>query len=177
MSSEKWTLIKERCEGARYFERGEVVEIPQKRPRAKELGTIAVVSAGTSDGKVAEEAAVVSRFLGARVTRYTDVGVAGLSRLLEVVDDIGKADVVIAIAGMEGALPSVLSGLISSPIISVPTSVGYGVGLGGFVALQSMLASCSPGLVVVNIDNGFGAAVSAMRMLRLKSDSNRELEP
>ncbi|WP_395743746.1 nickel pincer cofactor biosynthesis protein LarB [Prosthecobacter sp.] len=129
--------------------------------------TVAVVCAGTSDLPVAEEAAQTLEFAGARVSRFTDVGVAGLHRLMARLDDLRGASVVIAIAGMEGALPSVLGGLVAAPVIAVPTSVGYGANLGGISALLGMLNSCASGLTVVNIDNGFGAAVAALRVLNL----------
>jgi len=134
------------------------------RPRCS---AIAVVCAGTSDLATAEEAALVAEFLGAPVIRISDVGVAGLHRLLARLDDIRKADVVIAVAGMEAALPSVLGGLIDRPLIAVPTSVGYGVSVDGLVALAAMLSSCAPGITVVNIDNGVGAAVAAVKIARL----------
>lgn len=136
------------------------------RPRAKWHGTVAVVAAGTSDVPVAKEAARTLLYYGVTVREVTDVGVAGLWRLLERLDDIRKADVVIAVAGMEGALPTVLGGLISSPLIAVPTSVGYGVAANGMTALHTMLSSCSSGLTVTNIDNGYGAACAAVRILR-----------
>ena len=122
---------------------------------------------GTSDLPVAEEAALVAEFLGAPVTRISDVGVAGLHRLLARLDDIRACDVVIAVAGMEAALPSVLGGLLDRPLIAVPTSVGYGVSIDGLVALGAMLASCAPGITAVNIDNGVGAAVAAVKIARL----------
>lgn len=130
---------------------------------------IAIVCAGTSDLPVAEEAALVCEYLGAPVTRIHDVGVAGLHRLLARVADIRAASVVIAVAGMEAALPSVLGGLIDCPLIAVPTSVGYGVSVDGLVALAAMLSSCAPGITVVNIDNGVGAAVAAVKIARLAS--------
>ncbi len=136
----------------------------QARPPS---GAIALVCAGTSDLAVAEEAALVAEFLGAPVIRISDVGVAGLHRLLARLDDIRKADVVIAVAGMEAALPSVLGGLIDRPMIGVPTSIGYGVSVDGLVALAAMLSSCAPGITVVNIDNGVGAAVAAVKIARL----------
>jgi NCAIR mutase (PurE)-related protein len=129
---------------------------------------VAVVCAGTSDLPVAEEAAQTLEFAGARVNRITDVGVAGLHRLLARLDDLRSASIVIAIAGMEGALPSVLGGLVAAPVIAVPTSIGYGANLNGLSALLSMLNSCASGLTVVNIDNGFGAAVAALRVLNMK---------
>lgn len=137
---------------------------PGPRPAAT---SIAVVCAGTSDLHAAEEAALVAEFLGAAVVRVSDVGVAGLHRLLSRLDEIRSAGVVIVVAGMEAALPSVLGGLVDRPMIAVPTSVGYGVSVDGLVALAGMLSSCAPGLVVVNIDNGVGAAVAAVKIARL----------
>jgi hypothetical protein len=130
-------------------------------------GPIAIVCAGTSDLAVAEEAALTAEFLGAPVIRISDVGVAGMHRLLARLDDIKRAEVVIAVAGMEAALPSVLGGLLDRPLIAVPTSVGYGVSIDGLVALAAMLSSCAPGITVVNIDNGVGAAIAAVRVARL----------
>lgn len=137
---------------------------PTGRPAAAK---IAVVCAGTSDLAVGEEAALVAEFLGAPVMRISDVGVAGVHRLLARIDEIRSADVVIAIAGMEAALPSVLGGLIDRPLIAVPTSIGYGVSIDGLIALGAMLSSCAPGITVVNIDNGVGAAVAAVKVARL----------
>ena len=125
------------------------------------IGRIAVVTGGTSDIPVAEEAARTAEFLGNEVVRVYDVGVAGLHRLLNKVDIIRRTSVVIAIAGMEGALASVVGGLVSAPVIAVPTSIGYGANLGGIYALLSMLNSCASGVSVVNIDNGFGAGYQA----------------
>jgi NCAIR mutase (PurE)-related protein len=122
---------------------------------------VAVVTAGTSDGPVAEEAAVTLRLFGNRVERVTDVGVAGVHRTLARVDTMRAAEVVIVIAGMEGALPSLVAGLVNRPVIAVPTSVGYGASFGGLAALLGMMAGCAPGVTVVNIDNGFGAAYAA----------------
>jgi hypothetical protein len=127
---------------------------------------VAVVTAGTSDLPVAEEAAVTLEFLGARVARVVDVGVAGLHRLLNRRDVLRQARVVIAVAGMEGALPSVIGGLVACPVVAVPTSIGYGANFGGLAALLAMLNSCAPGVAVVNIDNGFGAAVHAYKILK-----------
>jgi NCAIR mutase (PurE)-related protein len=126
---------------------------------------IGIVAAGTSDLVVAREAARTLEFNGYAAPLVADVGVAGLWRLLERIEEIRRLAVVIAVAGMEGALFSVLSGLLAAPVIAVPTSVGYGVAAGGTVALNAALASCAPGLVVVNIDNGFGAAAAAIKML------------
>jgi NCAIR mutase (PurE)-related protein len=127
---------------------------------------VAVVCAGTSDVSVAREAARTLRYYGEGAAEISDVGVAGLWRLLERIEEIRKHRIVIAVAGMDAALPTVLGGLVSAAVIGVPTSVGYGVATGGQSALNSMLASCSSGLVVTNIDNGFGAACAALRILR-----------
>jgi NCAIR mutase (PurE)-related protein len=127
-------------------------------------GSILVVSAGTSDLPVAEEAAVVADAFGHPVERLVDVGVAGLHRLLAAGDQLRQARVIIVVAGMEGALPSVVGGLVGTPVIAVPTSVGYGASFGGLAALLAMLNSCASGVTVVNIDNGFGAAVAASRI-------------
>lgn len=125
------------------------------------VGLIAVVSAGTSDIPVAEEAAITAEVLGNRVERVYDCGVAGLHRLLDHHHVLTEAHVIIAVAGMEGALPSVIGGLVDRPVIAVPTSVGYGASFGGIAALLAMLNSCAPGVSVVNIDNGYGAAHQA----------------
>jgi NCAIR mutase (PurE)-related protein len=129
-------------------------------------GRPCVISAGTSDQPVAEEAAQTLEFLGYTVQRIRDVGVAGIHRLLARVDDFKGADVLIVVAGMDGALPSVVGGLVSQPVIAVPTSVGYGTSYGGIAALLTMLNSCAAGVTVVNIDNGFGAAIAAARILQ-----------
>lgn len=129
-------------------------------------GLVAVLAAGTSDGPVAEEAAVTARAFGAEVERVDDVGVAGLHRLLAARDVLERADVLVTVAGMEGALPSVVGGLVGTPMVAVPTSVGYGASFGGLAALLAMLNSCAPGVTVVNIDNGFGAGVFAARVAR-----------
>jgi hypothetical protein len=130
-----------------------------KKPASK--GMVMVVSAGTSDIPVAEEAALTAWLLGSRVTKLYDVGVAGVHRVISEVKALRKADVIIVIAGMEGALASLISGLVSCPVIAVPTSCGYGANFGGLSSLLTMLNSCSPGVVVVNIDNGFGAGYFA----------------
>ena len=131
-------------------------------------GDIAVVSAGTSDLAVCEEAALTAEALGSRVHRVYDAGVAGLHRLLGSLETLEKARCIIAVAGMEGALPSVVGGLVSCPVIAVPTSVGYGANLGGVAALLAMLNSCASGVSVVNIDNGFGAGFLAHRINQMK---------
>jgi NCAIR mutase (PurE)-related protein len=134
--------------------------------RSAPPGTILVVSAGTSDLPVAEEAAVVAEAYGHPVERLVDVGVAGLHRILAAGDQLRKARVVIVVAGMEGALPSVVGGMVAVPVIAVPTSVWYGASFGGLAALLGMLNSCAAGVTVVNIDNGFGAAAAASRICR-----------
>ena len=143
------------------------VHLAGDRPApAHEAGTILVVSAGTSDLPVAEEAAVVADAFGHKVERLVDVGVAGLHRLLASATQLRGARVVIVVAGMEGALPSVVGGMVAAPVIAVPTSIGYGASFGGLAALLAMLNSCAAGVTVVNIDNGFGAAAAASRICR-----------
>jgi NCAIR mutase (PurE)-related protein len=127
-------------------------------------GTLVVACAGTSDLPVAEEAAITAQLMGNRVERLSDVGVAGLHRLLEHIDLLRAARALIGVAGREGALPSVVAGLVACPVIAVPTSVGYGASFGGLAALLAMLSSCAPGVTVVNIDNGFGAACAAHKI-------------
>ncbi|HYU14891.1 MAG TPA: nickel pincer cofactor biosynthesis protein LarB [Candidatus Acidoferrum sp.] len=167
VDAEKAEAVLRRLGGARHHPAARLVVVDPARPRAgRGRGFIAVVSAGTSDAPVAEEAALTAEFLGHRVVRVADVGVAGLHRVWAASEELRGCGVAIVVAGMEGALPSVLAGLIDRPIVAVPTSVGYGVGLGGFAAMLTMLASCSPGVTVVNIDNGFGAAVAAARINR-----------
>jgi pyridinium-3,5-biscarboxylic acid mononucleotide synthase len=129
-------------------------------------GTIAVLAAGTSDLPIAEEAAVCADWFGHEVERCYDVGIAGLHRLLGNLPALRKADVVIAVAGMDGALPTVVASLVPAPVVAVPTSVGYGASFGGLAALLTMLNGCAPGIGVVNIDNGYGAAVLASRIAR-----------
>lgn len=152
--------LRETLPQAEFNARGRVISVKFKEP-ALTQSYIAIVSAGTADGAVVEEAYETARFLGNDVRKFTDVGVAGLHRLVAKLDEIRGAKVVIAVAGMEGALASVLAGLVSSPVIAVPTSVGYGANFGGLSALLAMLNSCANGISVVNIDNGFGAAYNA----------------
>jgi len=150
-----------------------VSQTPSNNSQTESIsGSVAVLCAGTSDVAVAEEAAVLLELSGvSQVTRVYDVGVAGIHRLLSNLDKFNRADVVIVCAGMDGALPSVVGGLVQAPVIAVPTSVGYGASFQGVSALLTMLNSCAPGVTVVNIDNGFGAAVSAYKMLRLKQQN------
>ncbi|MEJ2186912.1 MAG: nickel pincer cofactor biosynthesis protein LarB [Gemmatimonadota bacterium] len=142
---------------------------PSEPPDADGSGPVLVVTGGTGDLPVAEEAAVTAQALGQDVERAYDVGVAGLHRILNQGDLLGRAAVVIVVAGMEGALASVVGGLVSVPVIAVPTSVGYGASFGGISALLAMLNSCAAGVTVVNIDNGFGAAYAAARICRLSA--------
>ncbi len=146
-----------------------------EKPDKKRSGCIAVCTAGTADIPVAEEAAQTAEFFGSRVERIYDVGVCGLHRLLAQLDTIQAANCVIAIAGMEGALASVIGGLVSKPVIAVPTSVGYGANLQGVSALLSMLNSCANGISVVNIDNGYGAGYIATQINRLKTEGTEEI--
>ena len=143
----------------------------RQSPAAEPRGNIAILSAGTSDQPTAEEAAVTAELFGTTVTRLYDVGVAGLHRLLAQREALALADVIIVCAGMEGALPSVVGGLVGVPVIAVPTSVGYGASFQGAAALLGMLNSCSPNVTVVNIDNGFGAAYTAVLIARASSRS------
>lgn len=139
------------------------------RDREQVNGTLAIACGGTADIPVAEEAWRTANFFGLEATRVYDVGVAGIHRTFAHLEELKSADALIAVAGMEGALPSVLGGLVESPIIAVPTSIGYGTNLGGLTALFAMLNSCSEGISVTNIDNGFGAACAAMRIIRRRS--------
>jgi len=151
-----------------YSEVGRTAALQQAPVPALGANPVALVSAGTGDLPVAEECAETLRMLGAQVERVYDVGVSGIHRLLHRRDVLDRASVTVVIAGMEGALPSVVGGIVSGPVIAVPTSVGYGVSFGGLAALAAMLASCASGVVVCNIDNGFGAACAAARILRAK---------
>ena len=152
--------LRETFSQAEFNARGRVISVKFKEP-ALTQSYIAIVSAGTADGAVVEEAYETARFLGNDARKFSDAGVAGLHRLIANLEQIRGAKVVIAVAGMEGALASVLAGLVSVPVIAVPTSVGYGASFGGLAALLAMLNSCANGVSVVNIDNGFGAAYNA----------------
>lgn len=156
-------LLKRKFRRARHHELARCVTI-EESPAAKRPGTIAVICAGTSDLPVAEEAAVTAEIMGNHVVRVTDVGVAGLHRLLAKMEILQTANVLVVVAGMEGALPSVVAGLVDRPIIAVPTNVGYGTSFGGVAALLAMLNSCGSGVTVVNIDNGFGAGYAASQI-------------
>lgn len=148
---------------ARFHEAARAISL-QRRTLPRGEGTILVVMAGTADLGVAEEAALTAELMGNDVDRLYDVGVAGLHRLLARREQLESARVIVVVAGMDGALPSVIGGLVPAPIVAVPTSVGYGASFGGLAALLGMLNSCAPGVAVVNIDNGFGAAVVASRI-------------
>jgi NCAIR mutase (PurE)-related protein len=155
---------------ALYSQKARAISLRQS-PATEPKGHIVILSAGTSDQSVAEEAAVTAELFGTKVTRAYDVGVAGLHRLLAQRETLSLADVVIVCAGMEGALPSVVGGLVGVPVIAVPTSVGYGASFDGAAALLGMLNSCSPNVTVVNIDNGFGAAYTAVLIARASTRS------
>lgn len=159
-SAEALAAVQERFPEARHFETARIIAVGES-PAPQSDRFVAVVTAGTSDLPVAEEAAITLEWLGTRVERVYDVGVAGVHRLLSRRELLWQASAVIAIAGMEGALATVVGGLVSCPTIAVPTSVGYGASFHGIAALLAMLNSCAPGVSVVNIDNGFGAAVCA----------------
>lgn len=159
LSEEKYDAIAKECE-MRYYKEARI-GLTGGMPEPDGIGSILIATGGTSDIPVAEEAAVTAEALGNKTVRLYDVGVAGLHRLLSHIDEIMSASVIIAIAGMEGALASVIGGLADCPVIAVPTSVGYGASYGGISALLSMLNSCASGVSVVNIDNGFGAGYTA----------------
>jgi NCAIR mutase (PurE)-related protein len=150
----------------RWHERSKCFVLDSPREDSSD-GYVLVISAGTSDRPVAEEAVLTARFFGARVEELADVGVAGVHRLLAHVEKLREARALVVVAGMEGALPSVVGGLVDRPVIAVPTSIGYGASFGGLAALLAMLNSCAAGVMVVNIDNGFGAGVAAARIHRL----------
>jgi pyridinium-3,5-biscarboxylic acid mononucleotide synthase len=158
--------LKKKFRQAVHHELARCVTIDPK-PLAKRPGTIAVICAGTSDLPVAEEAAVTAEIMGNTVDRIHDAGVAGLHRILGRLERLQKANVLVVVAGMEGALPSVVSGLVEKPVIAVPTSVGYGASFGGIAALLAMLNSCASGVTVVNIDNGFGGGYAASQVNQL----------
>jgi NCAIR mutase (PurE)-related protein len=157
---ETYRAVKRAFPQAKYHEAARAITVIRK-PLPKRPGTIAVLCAGTTDIPVAEEAVVTADIMGNRVKKYYDVGIAGLHRLLALNEELLDANVLIVIAGMEGALPSVVGGLVDKPVIAVPTSVGYGASFGGIAALLAMLNSCASGVTVVNINNGFGAGYAA----------------
>lgn len=160
VGQECFAAVQEELPAARYNPMARTITLRQGE-EVEPLPGIVVVCAGTADTPVAEEAAVTAELMDNQVERAYDVGVAGIHRLLDYLPRLQEAKVVVAVAGMEGALPSVVGGLVAAPVIAVPTSVGYGLSLGGLAALLSMLSSCTPGVAVVNIDNGFGAGYLA----------------
>ena len=170
VSPEQARAVLKKIKNAIYHQAASCITV-EKIPLPKNPGTIAVLCAGTSDLPVAEEAAVTADIMGNHVEKICDVGVAGLHRLLGHLEKIQSANVLIVVAGMEGALPSVVAGLVSKPVIAVPTSVGYGTSFGGITALLGMLNSCGSGVTVVNIDNGFGAGYAASQINALCSGS------
>ena len=173
---ELYAELKSRIPAAEYHEDARAIVVRRSiRPIAQ--GRVAVVAAGTADLPVAAEACLTAELMGCRVDRLADVGVAGLHRLLLNIEVVQQARVVVAVAGMEGALPSVLAGLIDRPVIAVPTSVGYGASLGGLTPLLTMLNSCAAGLSVVNIDNGFGAGYMAGLICRVAESDDTQEEP
>lgn len=159
-SREVYEAVAARLPDAQYFADARIIQLGVNGHRRTET-TVLIVCAGTADVAVAEEAAVTAAALGSRTERLYDVGVAGVHRLLAARDSLNAANVIVVVAGMDGALPTLVGGLVSSPVIAVPTSVGYGTGLGGTAALMTMLNACAPGIAVVNIDNGFGAGYMA----------------
>ena len=169
-TAEYATAVAAKLPAAVHHESARCISVEAKR-LAKRPGSIAILCAGTSDLPLADEAAVTADFMGNKVVRVNDVGVAGLHRLLTNMPTVREANVIIAVAGMEGALPSVVAGLVHRPVIAVPTSVGYGANFGGVAALLGMLNSCGSGVTVVNIDNGFGAAFAANQINQLASES------
>ena len=171
-SRKQYEIVKKAIPDVKYSDLAQIISLDYSKESDK-IGEIAIVSAGTSDLPVSLEAEITARFLGAKVKAYRDVGVAGVHRLLDKTEEIKKANVIIAIAGMEAALATVLAGLVDKPIIAVPTSVGYGANLGGITALLSMINSCAEGVSVVNIDNGYGAAYQACQINRLIAKGNK----
>lgn len=167
--------LRSKFPSASYDETSKLFAVGRMEPK-KELGSVAVICAGTSDLPVAEEAAQTLEFAGVVVQRVRDAGVAGLHRLLSKLPLLRESEVIVAVAGMEGALPGVLAGLVAQPVIAVPTSVGYGASFEGVSALLTMLNSCSGGLGVVNIDNGFGAAMLALRIIQCSSRRQEALD-
>lgn len=164
-SEKQYALVKERFPEAEYDPVSRILKIGKKEKQ--KIGNIVVCTAGTADIPVAEEAAQTAEYFGTEVERIYDIGVSGMHRLFSKLETIQKANCVVAVAGMEGALASVLGGLVSSPVIAVPTSVGYGANFGGMSALLTMINSCANGVAVVNIDNGYGAGYLATQINRL----------
>jgi NCAIR mutase (PurE)-related protein len=170
VEEDKARVVERDVPGARYEAAARAIVVEQKPFVDLGRGIVLVVSAGTSDSPVAEEAILTARLLGNRVDRVVDVGVAGVHRVLAHVDRLRAAEVLIVVAGMEGALPSLVAGLVERPVVAVPTSIGYGASFGGVAALLGMLSSCAAGVTVVNIDNGFGAAYAASLINRRRPE-------
>ncbi len=164
-SEAQYELVRQRIPGISYDPVSCILKY--EKPKKERIGNIVVATAGTADAAVAEEAAQTAEYFGGMVHRLYDVGVSGLHRLLDKKEVLRKANCVIAVAGMEGALPSVIGGLVKNPVIAVPTSVGYGANLGGLSALLTMINTCANGITVVNIDNGYGAGYVATQINRL----------
>ncbi len=163
-SIEQYNALKEKFDNINYNVQGRVITLVQNE--IEKAGEIAICTGGTGDIPVAEEAAETAQFFGSNVKKYYDVGVSGIHRLFDKLDEIKKANVIIAVAGMEGALGSIITGMTDIPVIAVPTSIGYGASFHGLSALLTMLNSCAEGMMVVNIDNGFNAGYSANRINR-----------
>ncbi|MDR2711883.1 MAG: nickel pincer cofactor biosynthesis protein LarB [Clostridiales bacterium] len=166
---ETWQLVSEALPLAQYHQEAKMITL--RRQPSPEWGRVLVACAGTSDLPVAEEAALTAQMLGSQTDRLYDVGVAGIHRLFSAMDRLVAANVIVVVAGMEGALPSVIGGLVDKPVIAVPTSIGYGASFKGLAALLGMLNSCSSGVTVVNIDNGFGAGYAAANINRLIAEA------
>lgn len=164
-SYHQYDLVKNAIPNASYDKTARIIFL--KYEEMPQIGNIAICTGGTADLFVAEEAALTAEFFGAKVNRFYDVGVSGLHRMLNKIDQIKQANVIIAIAGMEGALATVMAGLVDKPIIAVPTSIGYGASFNGISALLTMLSTCAEGISVVNIDNGYGAAYAACQINKL----------
>jgi len=164
-SSDQYEALRTVFKDIQYNKEGRVLSFIQNE--IQKIGEIAICTGGTGDIPIAEEAAQTAEFYGSEVKKYYDVGIAGIHRLFDKIDEIKKANVIIAIAGMEGALGGILAGIVDVPVIAVPTSIGYGASFKGLSALLTMLNSCAEGMTVVNIDNGFGAGYSASRINRL----------
>ena len=171
-SGHQYELVKDLLPGVEYDELSHIIKIEKKEK--EHIGKIAICTAGTADIAVAEEAAQTAEYFGCVVERIYDVGVSGIHRLLSQTSKLQKANCIVAVAGMEGALASVIGGLVQNPVIAVPTSVGYGASMGGLSALLTMINSCANGIAVVNIDNGFGAGYMATQINRLAVETRSE---
>lgn len=171
-SKEQYEALKKIIKDVQYDKKARIITLITKE--IKRVGNIAICTGGTGDIAVAQEAALTAEFYGSNVSKYYDIGIAGIHRLLDNIDEIKKANVIIAVAGMEGALGGVIAGMVNKPVIAVPTSVGYGASFKGISALLTMLNSCAEGMSVVNIDNGFGAGYNANLINRLIEGKNND---